>query len=439
LSPLGALLPDIRKRQIGHRGKYPLDPRMWPMGTRFELVGRRADGTTFPVDVMLNPLKHLAEPTALAVIRDITDRRAAEAALRQSRAMFETFYERSPDAIIVVDQTGKISRVNGPAEAMFGLLRERMLGQAIELLIPERFRQRHLAHRVNYMKAPKTRAMGTDLQLFAQRADGGEFPVDIMLSPIEIDQRPLVLTVVRDITERKRAEAQVQQLLREVKHRAKNILSVVQAIAHQTTANSVQEFVLQFSERIRGLSSSLDLLVKNEWKSVSLAELVGSQLAHFGILLEGRVAVRGPDLRITAAAAQTIGMALHELITNASKYGALSTGSGRADIVWGFEDTKAGAHRFTIEWSERGGPTVVAPTRWGFGSSVLCQLTKMSLGADVTLEYAPTGVVWRLVCPVERVCETGAAQTKTVTSPTEPMSKRDRPARRARPYRVGDR
>jgi PAS domain S-box-containing protein len=418
LNPLGALLPDIQKRHIGHRGKYASHPRMWPMGTSFELVGRRADGTTFPVDVMLNRLKHLAEPTVLAVVRDVTDRLAAEAALRQSRTMFETFYERSPDAIIVVDETGKISRVNAPAEAMFGLPRERMLGDSIELLIPDRFRRRHLAHRVNYIKDPKTRAMGTGLQLFAQRADGPEFPVDIMLSPIEIDQRRLVLAVVRDITERKRAEAQVQQLLREVKHRAKNILSVVQAIAHQTAANSAQEFVSQFSERIRGLSSSLDLVVKNEWKNVPLAELVRSQLAHFGILLESRVAARGPDLRITAAAAQTIGMALHELITNASKYGAFSTASGRVDIVWGVEDTKAGAHRFTIVWSERGGPTVVAPTRRGFGWSVLCQLTKLSLGADVTLDYAPTGAIWRLVCPVERVCEGGATQTRNVVAPT---------------------
>jgi two-component sensor histidine kinase len=261
------------------------------------------------------------------------------------------------------------------------------------------------------MKDPKMRAMGTDLQLFGRRADGPEFPVDVMLSPIEIDQRRLVLAVVRDITERKRAEAQVQQLLGEVKHRAKNILSVVQAIAHQTAASSVQEFVSQFSERIRGLSSSLDLLVKNEWKNVLLAELVRSQLAQFGIFLESRVAVRGPDLRITAAAAQTIGMAFHELITNASKYGALSTASGHVDIVWGGQETRAGEHRFTIEWRERGGPTVVAPTRRGFGWSVLCQLTKMSLGADVTLEYAPSGVVWRLVCPVERVCEGSATQT----------------------------
>jgi two-component sensor histidine kinase len=268
------------------------------------------------------------------------------------------------------------------------------------------------------MKDPKTRAMGSELQLFARRADGPEFPVDVMLSPMEIDQRRLVLAVVRDISERKRAEAQVHQLLREVKHRAKNILSGVQAIAHQTAASSVQEFVSQFSERIRGLSSSLDLLVKNEWKNVSLAELVRSQLAHFGIFLESRVSVRGPDLRITAAAAQTIGMAFHELITNASKYGALSTASGHVDIVWGGEEVRAGEHRFAIEWSERGGPTVVAPTRRGFGWSVLCQLTKMSLGADATLEYKPTGVVWRLVCPAERVCEGGAAQTKNVVAST---------------------
>jgi two-component sensor histidine kinase len=131
--------------------------------------------------------------------------------------------------------------------------------------------------------------------------------------------------------------------------------------------------------------------------------------------------VRGTDLRITAAAAQTIGMALHELATNASKYGALSTDTGHVDIVWRLERAGAGAHRFTMEWSERGGPTVVTPTQRGFGWTVLCQLTTMSMGADVTLEYAPTGVVWRLGCPANRVCEGEAAQ-KNVVTPAEPTS-----------------
>ena len=127
-APVEALLPEhLRERHVGHRTKYTSsEMRMRPMGTGLDLAGRRADGTTFPVDIMLNPLKHLAEPMVLAVVRDVTDRRATEEALRQSRTMFEKFYEQSPDAIIVVDEIGWIDRVNALAEALFGLPRERM-------------------------------------------------------------------------------------------------------------------------------------------------------------------------------------------------------------------------------------------------------------------------------------------------------------------------
>jgi PAS domain S-box-containing protein len=224
------------------------------MGRGLDLFARRADGTTFPVDIMLNPLKHLAEPMTLAVVRDMTDIRALEEALRQARTAFEKFYEQPPDGTIMLDKNGKIDRVNEAAEAMFGFSRERMIGQSIEMLIPERFRDRHIAHRAHYMEDQKTRAMGANLELFAQRADGSEFPVDIMLSPMEIDQRRLVLAMIRDITERKRAEARVQWLMREVNHHARNILSVVQAMAHQTGAGLHQEFVSDFEERIRGLT-----------------------------------------------------------------------------------------------------------------------------------------------------------------------------------------
>jgi two-component sensor histidine kinase len=260
--------------------------------------------------------------------------------------------------------------------------------------------------------------MGTGLPLFAQRADGSEFPVDIMLSPIEIEQRRMVLAVVRDITERKRAEVQVKLLMSEVNHRAKNILSVVQALAHQTDATSSQEFISRFDERIQSLSASHDLLVKSEWRNVPFAELVRAQLAPFGGLLESRIAVRGPDLRITSAAAQVIGMALHELATNAAKYGALSTPAGRVEIVWSLEEDGAGGHRFTMEWSESGGPAVVTPTRRGFGWTVLCQMTNASLEADVTLEYAPTGVVWHLECAADRVREGDAARQNELAEHT---------------------
>jgi PAS domain S-box-containing protein len=399
--PVESLLPeDLRERHIAHRAKYNLEPSKRPMGRGLDLVARRADGTTFSVDIMLNPLAHLREPMTLAVVRDMTDLRALEEALRQARAAFEKFYEQPPDGTVLVDENGEIDRVNEAAEAMFGFSRERMVGQSIETLIPERFRDRHIAHRAHYMNDPKARAMGAGLQLFGQRADGSEFPVDIMLSPMEIDQRQLVLAMVRDITERKRAEAQVQWLMREVNHRAKNILSVVQAMAYQTRAGLGQEFVSEFEERIRGLSASYDLLANNKWQNVPLSELVRVQLAHFADLMDDRIVMRGPDFWITSAAAQTIGMALHELATNAGKYGALSTDAGYVDIAWRLD-----GHHFTMEWCESGGPTVVAPTRHGFGWTVLCQMTKMLLGADVTLEYEPAGVVWRLGCPADRVRE----------------------------------
>jgi PAS domain S-box-containing protein len=399
--PIEMLLPErFRGRHLAHRASYMKDAKIRPMGSGLELWAQRGDGSEFPVDIMLSPIEIGQRRLALAVVRDITERRVAEEALHQSRTMFEKFYEQSPDAIIVVDEIGRIDHVNALAEALFGLSREHMVGRSIEMLLPKRFHDRHSAHRAGYMKDAKMRPMGTGLPLFAQRADGSEFPVDIMLSPIEIEQRRMVLAVVRDITERKRAEAQVELLMNEVNHRAKNLLGVVQALAHQTDATSSQEFISRFDERIQSLSSSHDLLVKSKWRNVPFAELVRAQLAHFGGL-GSRIAARGPDLWITSAAAQVIGMALHELATNAAKYGALSTAMGCVEIVWGLKEDGAGGDRFTMEWSESGGPSVVTPTRRGFGWTVLCQMTEASLEADVTLKYAPTGVVWHLECPAD--------------------------------------
>jgi PAS domain S-box-containing protein len=160
-TPVEALLPvGLREHHIAHRARYNLDPRRRPMGRGLDLVAQRRDGTMFAVDIMLNPLKHLAEPMVLAVVRDMTDIRALEEALRQARAAFEKFYEQPPDATIMVDGNGKIDRVNEAAEPMFGFSRERMIGQSIETLIPERFRDRHMTHRAHYMKDLKTRAMG---------------------------------------------------------------------------------------------------------------------------------------------------------------------------------------------------------------------------------------------------------------------------------------
>jgi PAS domain S-box-containing protein len=268
----------------------------------------------------------------------------------------------------------RVGGANVQAEDLFGLPRECMLGQPIEMLIPERFRNQHRTERLNYMRNPETRSVGVDLPLWGKRADGSEFPADIMLKPIEIGQRRVVLAVVRDITERKRAEAHLHLLTREANHRVKNILSVVQAMAGQTKANSYEEFLSKFSERIQSLSASHSLLVRGAWKDVQLADLVRPQLGHFGDLVERRrIAASGPNLRITAAAAQTIGLALHELATNASKYGALSTNDGHVDIHW-----QAPGAIFKMIWIESKGPPVKPLRRHGFGTMVIGAMVKQA-------------------------------------------------------------
>ena len=152
----------------------------------------------------------------------------------------------------------------------------------------------------------------------------------------------------------KRHEDEVQLLLREVNHRAKNMLAVVQAIARQTAATTPDQFIERFGERVQALGSSQDLLVKNEWRGVDLAELIRSQLAHFKDLIGTRIELRGTPLFISASAGQTVGMAIHELATNAGKYGALSNHDGCVEVDWGLEHTEKGGETFMMSWVERG-------------------------------------------------------------------------------------
>src|SRR5215813_15185227 len=138
----------------------------------------------------------------------------------------------------------------------------------------------------------------------------------------------------------------VHLLMREASHRAKNMLSLVQVIARQTAAREPEDFIGRFTERIQALAANQDLLVRNKWQGVDTEDLVRAQLAPFADLAGSRIAAHGPRLRLNAAAAQAVGLALHELATNAGKYGALSTDAGRVDVSW------LGGDIFTMSWTE---------------------------------------------------------------------------------------
>jgi two-component system CheB/CheR fusion protein len=215
------------------------------------------------------------------------------------------------------------------------------------------------------------------------------------------DGKPVRMAgIVLDITERKEREEREHLLVREMNHRVKNVLTVVDAIAHRTAAENPEDFAKRFSERIRALSANQDLLFRNEWKGVDVEDLVRAQLSHFAGLIGSRIIVDGPKLRFNTVGAQAVGLALHELATNAGKYGALSTDRGRVDVRWNFSD-----NAFTMSWTEREGPSVAAPKRRGFGTTITERMAESSLGGTVDLDYAPSGLTWRLTCPAGNALE----------------------------------
>jgi PAS domain S-box-containing protein len=216
---------------------------------------------------------------------------------------------------------------------------------------------------------------------------------------------------VADITERKERQEREHLLMREINHRAKNMLSVVHSIAQQTATQNPEDFVKSFSERIQALSANQDLLVRNEWNGVEIEDLVCAQLAHFADLIGSRVLMEGPRLRLTPASAQAIGLALHELATNAGKYGALSTEAGHVDIRW-----RAGGDTFTISWTERQGPPVTTPKRRGFGTIVMEAMAERSVDGTVDLDYPRSGLTWHLSCPAVNALEPGERDQRNRTN-----------------------
>lgn len=194
-----ALVPEwFRTQRSRHRADYTQAPRARAMGANVDLYALRQDGTEFPVEISLSPIQTADGLVVSTAIRDITRRKQAD---RKFRALLES----APDAFVLTDDRGRIELVNSQTEQLFGYRREELLGQPIELLVPQRFRQAHAGHREGYFSKPRVRQMGLGMHLFGQRKDGTEFPVEVSLAPLQTeDGRTLVSSAIRDVTERKR-------------------------------------------------------------------------------------------------------------------------------------------------------------------------------------------------------------------------------------------
>jgi two-component sensor histidine kinase len=249
----------------------------------------------------------------------------------------------------------------------------------------------------------------------------------------EVSERSLVqakLKELNDTLEQKVAErtyAYMQSerlnrlLMNEVNHRSKNLLGVVLAIAQQTRHSSFETFLQDFTNRVQALAVNQDLLVKNQWQSIDLAELVRGQMAHLAEPTQKRISVNGPSLRLSPSAAQSIGMALHELSTNALKHGSLSTSLGTVEVGWETMSNGAG-DGFCITWDESGGSPVAPPTKRGFGTTVVTKMIEMGLGGKATVEYAVSGLNWRYEGLLARVVDDGQSEQASGSEPPAPPS-----------------
>jgi PAS domain S-box-containing protein len=195
------LVPErFRRAHFAQRTQYAVDPKVRPIDSGLEFYGCRKDGTEFPAEISLIPIPTEAGRFTTAVVRNVSERRKTE-------AKFRSLLEATPDAMVLVDRQGKIVLVNSQTEKLFGYQRSELIGKAVEVLVPTRFRRQHEVQREGYALAPRIRPMDSELELFALRSDGSEFPVEISLSPLETEEGPLVSSAIRDVSERRRIEA----------------------------------------------------------------------------------------------------------------------------------------------------------------------------------------------------------------------------------------
>jgi PAS domain S-box-containing protein len=338
-------------------------------------------------------------------VRDITRRKRAELALENSNRLLNAVIENLP-AVVVLKRASDLRyvRMNRAGEELLGYPSGYLIGKSNYEIFPKEQADFITSVDQDVLASGEIREIS---EVPFQMPDGGTRYFRTSKSVLWDAENTAthLVSVSVDITARKEAEDHARLLLGEINHRAKNLLAVVQAVARQTASEVEPEvFVARFGQRLAGLAASHDLLVKSEWRGAVLGDLVRSQLAHLGDLVGTRVKIDGPLLRLTSSAAQTLGMALHELVTNAVKYGALSNDNGVVWIAWE-RDAQNGVPRVRLQWSEHDGPPAQEPGRRGFGHTVMVGIVEHDLGADVRLTYARSGVVWEMTAPADRVME----------------------------------
>ena len=377
-----------------------------------ERIVERADGTRLIVSVNIDPLRDAKGAVVGAVncFLDVTERKRMDSALERSRQdaleqeqRFAATYEHAAIGISEIAPDGRFLRINEAICAITGYSREHLLANPLfththpDDADPDRdaFR-RQVAGELGFYSIEKRFI----------RKDGRIIWVSVRSSPVrDADNRLLYLVrVVQDITERKAAEQRQKLLMDELNHRVKNTLATVQSLAAQTARNAhtPSEFRERFEGRLIALSKAHDQLTVHHWESADLRDLLSGSLAPYAGSAPDRVVLRGEDVVLKPRAVLTLAMAVHELTTNAAKYGALSVPAGRIEIQWRPQRAENGREQLLIEWLERGGPAVAVPDQRGFGSKLIEGSIAAELGGVARLDFAPQGLRCDIVIPMDK-------------------------------------
>ena len=315
--------------------------------------------------------------------------------LPNQASFLASIVESSDDAILSKDLDGVITSWNKGAERLFGYSADEAIGKPITMLIPANRLDEEPAILERIRRGEPTK----HYQTIRRRKDGNLIDISLTVSPIRTQDGAIVgaSKIARDITEYKQAQERQAFLIRELHHRTMNLFAVIQSIVRRTLGDSRSRAKDVLNARLQALAAAYSMLTEAAWAGAPLNEIIKGELSGFS----DHVSVSGCDIVVNAQAVQQFALVVHELATNASKHGALSTDSGRISIEGVIERANGGA-TFSFRWVESGGPPVMAPKRKGFGSAIVLDSAK-HFGASVKLDYDPQGLRYELRVPLDAI------------------------------------
>jgi PAS domain S-box-containing protein len=332
---------------------------------------------------------------------DLIERTEVETALRESEQRLRwlaSIVESSDDAIISSNLGRVITTWNNAAGRLYGYTADEVIGRPVTILIPP---DRHDEQRTIFQRIMRAERI-KNYETVRQRKDGSSVHVSLTISSVKNAEGEIVgaSSITRDITERKLAEAREKMLMAELDHRVKNVLARVTMVtlSSRNGSSSIDDFARALTARFQSMAAAHSLLSQSGWHGVGLKALVDTQLAPY--TGGENIAISGTDLMLPATAIQVVGMVLHELVTNAAKYGALTVPTGRVVVSWDRKPNRNTAANLAFEWREFGGPPPAVKAASGYGTRLLRELVPHELGGTVDLEFAAEGVTCRIEFPL---------------------------------------